>query len=298
MHKTFRAFVACAAILCGLTVSVALGATNGEKIKTSGLIIARNGEKLTLRTTAMGDLIVVLTETTKVQIPKGLLKVRKENMAVTALIPGLSIRLEGVAGEENRVVATVIKFSRDDLETAEQIQAGLVPTQEKVQENQQNIAQNRRDIQSNKENIAANQQNINDINQRFSQLTDYDVKASSSVYFDVGSSKLSPKGQSELMDLAINARNLKGYLIQIEGFADSSGDAARNQELSMQRAAAVVAYLAQNGNIPLIHILAPGAMGTSNPVASNETAQGRAENRRVQVKVLVNRGLAASAAVQ
>lgn len=298
MNRTFRVFVACAVFLCALTVSVAFGVANGEKVKTSGLIIARNGENLTLRTTNMGDLTVVLTEQTKVQIPKGLLKVRKENMAVTALIPGLSIRLEGIGGAENRVVATSIKFSRDDLETAEQIQAGLVPTQQQVEANAQNIAENRQNIQTNKENIAANQSNIKDINQRFSQLTDYDIKATTSVYFDVGSSKLSQKSESDLMEIAVNARNLKGYLVQIEGYADSSGDAARNQELSMQRAAAVVAYLAQNGNIPLIHILAPGAMGTSNPAASNETTQGRAENRRVQIKVLVNRGLAATAAVQ
>lgn len=297
MNQTFRAFVACAVFVCALIVSVAFAVTNGEKIKTSGLIIARSGENLTLRTTTMGDLTVVLTEQTKVQIPKGLLKVRKENMAVTALIPGLSIRLEGVGGAENRVVATSIKFSRDDLETAQQIQAGLVSTQQQVEENAQNIAENRQNIQANKENIAANQKDIKDVNQRFSQLTDYDTKASTSVYFDVGSSKLSQKSESDLMDIAINARNLKGYLVQIEGYADSSGDAARNQELSMQRAAAVVAYLAQNGNIPLIHILAPGAMGTSNPAASNETKQGRAENRRVQVKVLVNRGLTASATV-
>ena len=297
MNQTFRRFVACAAILFGFTVSLVFGVTSGEKIKTGGLIVARNGETLTLRTSAMGDLTVVLTGTTKVQIPKGLFKVRKDNMAVTALIPGLSIRLEGIGGEENRVIATSIKFSRDDLETAEQIQAGLVPTQQQVEANQQNIAENRQNIQANKENIAANQQNINDINTRFSQLTDYDVKGSSSIYFEVGSSELSQKGQSDLLDLAISARNLKGYLVQIEGYADSSGNAARNQELSMQRAAAVVAFLAQSGNIPLVHILAPGAMGTSNPVSSNETAQGRAENRRVQVKVLVNRGLSASASL-
>jgi OOP family OmpA-OmpF porin len=297
MRHTFGTLIA-AVILGSLAIGVAYGVTAGEKIKVNGLITGRNGETLTMRTATLGDLTVVLTEQTKVQIPKGLLKVRKENMAVTALIPGLSIRMEGLGGENNRVVATKITFSRDDLETAEQIQAGLVPTQQQVQENQQNIAENRQNIQTNKENIAANQNDIQDINHRFSELSDYDIKFSSSVYFDVGNSSISEKGKSELTQLSINARNLKGYLIQVEGYADSSGNAARNQELSMQRAAAVVAYLAQNGNIPLLRILAPGAMGTSNPVSSNETAQGRAENRRVQVKVLVNRGVAASAAIQ
>jgi OmpA-OmpF porin, OOP family len=86
--------------------------------------------------------------------------------------------------------------------------------------------------------------------------------------------------------------NLTGYIISVKGFADSSGAAAMNQKLSMDRAEAVMAYLIQNCNIPVRHIVAPGAMGTADPAATNETESGRAENRRVEVKVLVNKGLA------
>jgi outer membrane protein OmpA-like peptidoglycan-associated protein len=81
-------------------------------------------------------------------------------------------------------------------------------------------------------------------------------------------------------------------MIQVKGFADSSGDAAMNQQLSMERARNVIAYLLQNCNVPVRHIVAPGAMGEAVPAASNETKAGRAENRRVEVKVLLNRGLA------
>src|SRR5262249_18372127 len=95
-----------------------------------------------------------------------------------------------------------------------------------------------------------------------------------------------------LKDLARNAVNLTGYIIQIKGFADSSGDAAMNQKLSMDRAQEVIAFLIQDCNVPVRHIVAPGAMGTSAPAATNETSQGRAQNRRVEVKILVNRGLA------
>jgi OOP family OmpA-OmpF porin len=95
-----------------------------------------------------------------------------------------------------------------------------------------------------------------------------------------------------LNQLAHDAVNLTGYIVQVKGFADSSGDPAMNQKLSMERAQAVVAYLLQRCNVPLRHIVAPGAMGEAAPASPNETAQGRAENRRVEVKVLVNRGLA------
>ena len=94
------------------------------------------------------------------------------------------------------------------------------------------------------------------------------------------------------MRIASDASSLKGYVLQVKGYTDSSGSAAVNQALSMRRAQSVIAYLEQSGNIPLTHVLTPGAMSESHPMSSNETAEGRAENRRVEVKVLVSRGLA------
>jgi outer membrane protein OmpA-like peptidoglycan-associated protein len=86
---------------------------------------------------------------------------------------------------------------------------------------------------------------------------------------------------------------MKGYLIQVKGFASTSGDAKRNQELSDQRANAVVVALQQDG-VPLHNIVNPAAMGTTDPLASNDTAEGRDLNQRVQVKLLVNRGINAA----
>ena len=91
--------------------------------------------------------------------------------------------------------------------------------------------------------------------------------------------------------MATSATSLNGYVVQIKGFTDSSGGIAQNQALSMRRAQLVIAYLEQAGNIPLTHVLTPGAMGESHPVSSNQTPEGRSENRRVGVKVLVNRGI-------
>ena len=86
----------------------------------------------------------------------------------------------------------------------------------------------------------------------------------------------------------------KGYVIQVAGFADSVGNAASNQVLSKERAPAVVAYLLQDCSVPVGRIVAPGEMGKSNPAASNETSSGRSENRRAEVKLLVNKGIAGS----
>ena len=82
-------------------------------------------------------------------------------------------------------------------------------------------------------------------------------------------------------------------MVEVTGYADANGDAKMNEQLSEDRAKAVVSYLIQQGGVPVIHVAAPGAMGEYGPALSNETAAGRAENRRVEVKVLVNRDMAA-----
>ena len=129
-----------------------------------------------------------------------------------------------------------------------------------------------------------------DLAKRFGELGDYDVKHEATVLFDAGRADVSATGKSDLDRLAQQAKALNGYLLEVEGFADSSGNAARNEKLSLERSQAVVDYLTENGVISPLHLLAPSAMGTTQPVASNETAAGRTENRRVVVKVLVNRG--------
>jgi len=177
------------------------------------------------------------------------------------------------------------------------IQAGLTPTEEKVAANQMQIASNKENISVNEANIAANKtqiaENQEEVSKRFSDLADYDVKDEVAVYFASGKSGISEKDKASLATLASSATKLSGYIIEVKGFADSTGNAATNQSLSKDRAYAVVNYLMQDCNVPPRHIVSPGAMGISNPVASNETSQGRSQNRRVEVKVLLNRGVAA-----
>lgn len=109
--------------------------------------------------------------------------------------------------------------------------------------------------------------------------------------FAVGSSSISPEDLEELKKLAQKAIGLPGYIIEVKGFADASGNADMNEKLSRERAEAVIGYLIQQCNVPVRHVVAPGAMGESQPAASNESKEGRAENRRVEVTVLVNKGI-------
>src|SRR5271169_2990638 len=195
MKQTSKSMVVYAVLLCCLSVGVAYGASNGEKVKVKGLITPRTGETLTMKTASAGNVVVVLTDGTKVQQPKGI-GLRKKQMSVTVLIPGLKISVDGVGDAQSRVTANTITFDADDLQLAETIQAGLTPTKQNVQTNQQNIASNKQNIQNNQQQIAANQvqtaanreqisanqeqieanqQDIQEANKRFSELSEYDT---------------------------------------------------------------------------------------------------------------------------
>jgi len=291
--------------------AVAFGG-NGDKTSVKGMIATRGGETLTVKS---GDstTTVVLTDDTKTKDDRGLFGLEKQQMSNVVLIPGLKVDVDGTTDDQGRVVAKTITVDGDDLEAAEMIQAGLHPTAEQVEANVQkleahggqldshgrqlashseNIGSNQQNIASNKQQIADNIKNIEEHTSRFNALTDFDLKSQATVKFKVGSSKIAAEDEEQLKQLAQTATGLNGYIVEVMGYADSTGHPAMNTKLSEDRAKAVVTYLMQQGNVPVRHIVAPGAMGEYGAAAPNETKAGRAENRRVEVKVLVNKGLA------
>src|SRR6201981_3167569 len=271
------------ASLMGLSLlaSTAAFGASGDKAEVKGMITSRTGETLIVRT-SQGNVTVVLTDNTTTKDDRGLFGLEKQGLSDVVLIPGLKVDVDGTSGDNGRVVAKTITVDGDDLETAEMIQSGLHPTAEQVAANMQAIAANKQGIAANKvqltahkENIEANQQNIagnkqqieeniKDIEEntkRFTALSEYDVKGQATLKFPVGSSKISPEDQEQLKQLAKTASVLTGYIIEVMGYADSTGNPAMNTKLSEDRAQAVVTYLMQQGNVPVRHIVAPGAMG-------------------------------------
>jgi OOP family OmpA-OmpF porin len=272
----------------------------GKKVKVEGIITSRAGETLNVNSRE-GKKTVVLTDDTRTKDDKGLFGLDKQEMSSVVLIPGLKLKVDGVSDDQGRVVAKTITVDGDDLETAEMIQAGLHPTAQQVATNvdtleshQQNIAAHQQNIAAHTQKIDQNMKDIQENTDRFSALNEYDVKDQATLKFNVGSAKVSPQDQQKLKKLAQTASGVPGYIVEVKGYADATGDAKMNTKLSEDRAKAVVTYLVQQGNVPVWRIVAPGAMGEYGPTASNETAAGRAENRRVEVKVLVNKGIAGS----
>jgi len=293
-----------------LALAPAFGAS-GDKAKVKGIISGRTGETLIVNS-AEGNMTVVLTDDTTTRDKRGLFGLEKQHMSNVVLIPGLKVDVSGTSDDQGRVVAKTITVDGDDLEASQMIQAGLQPTAEQVAANvkaieanrqgvaankvelaaqKQDIETNAQGVAANKEGVAQNLQSIKEHTERFTALSEYDVKGQTTVNFTVGSSQISKEGEQALKDLAQSATSLTGYIVEVTGFADATGSAAINTKLSEERAQGVVSYLFQQCNIPMRHIVAPGAMGEYGPAASNETKAGRAENRRVEVKILVNKGI-------
>ena len=261
--------------------------------KINGVIADRAGANMVVRT-ATGTTTVTLNDATKVEEKKGALKLKHSSMAETSLIPGLKVEVEGTPGPNNSLVATNVKFSAGDLTTAKEISAGVNPTTQQADSNKAAIAANQQAIAKNQQGIAANKAGEDSLKQRMGEMGSYAIIATATVHFANNSSVINPKGQSDLAALAAKTKGISGYMVQVAGYASSTGNVKDNDKLTDERAQNVIEYLEQSGSIPLYRMLAPAAMGSSNPAASNATAEGQAENRRVVVTILVNKGVAGS----
>jgi outer membrane protein OmpA-like peptidoglycan-associated protein len=301
------------ASLIAIVLLATAAAFAGDTTKVKGMITNRNGDTMTVKS-GESTTTVVITDDTNTKDNVDLFGLGRKPVSQAALIPGLKVDVDGTPDDKGRIVAKTITVDGDDLETAEMVQSGLHPTAEQVAANIQAIETNRQGVAANKvelaaqkeyiannqQNIATNKaqidQNIKDIEEntnRFKQLADYDVKGEATVKFGVGSAVLDKKDKEDLKNVAQSASAMSGgYIVEVMGYADATGGAAMNTQLSEKRADAVITYLVQECGIRPRFIVAPGAMGEYGPAASNETKAGRAENRRVEVKVLVNKGIA------
>ncbi len=277
-----------------------------QTVKVQGMIKGRTGNTMTLQTSDTPRLVVVLTDSTDVAQVQGAFKARKKEMSMAALIPGLAVQVEGTYNDQNQLVATKVRFKGDDLEQAQAIQAGVHETQKQAAANQAELeqqaaalaAQNealkaqQAAISEQEKKIAANKAAIAANSARFGQLDDYYILDEVTVYFGNGQVKVDPKYNAPLLALAQKAMTYNGYTIQVKGYASSVGSATLNQKLSDDRANNVTNILLQQGHVPLTNMLAPGAMGESHQVGNDKTAEGQAENRRVVVRALLNKGIA------
>ncbi|MBO0719894.1 MAG: OmpA family protein [Blastocatellia bacterium] len=256
---------------------------SGAKLKFRGVVMSRDADTFTIRDQSRTDYQVLLTDVTSIKTYGGILH-RGKKYAITDILRGLIVEVEGRGDAQGQLVAEKVRFNDADLRAAITTDTRVNP----VEENQERMSGQIDELSA----VAAEARNeAGAANERISALDDFDVQDTVTVNFTVNSALLSPKAKEQLAALAEKTVNAKSYIIEVGGYADSTGNEARNFTLSRQRAESVIQYLAVNHKIPLRRFVTPMGYGETSAVADNKTSSGRAQNRRVEVKVLINRGL-------
>jgi len=256
---------------------------SGSKMKFRGVVISRDADVFTIRDRSRADYQVLITDNTSIKTNGGFLRSGKR-YPVTDILRGLIVEVEGKGDNQGQLVADKIRFSEQDMRAAQTTDARVSP----VEANQERMAGQMDELYA----VAAEARaEVKAVNERVSALDDYDVQETVSVNFRVNSAVLSPEAKSQLDALAAKAQGAKAFMIEVAGHTDSTGSDAKNFRLSQQRADAVVQYLAVQHKIPLRRFVTPMGYGKTDAVADNTTSAGRSQNRRVDVKMIVNRGM-------
>lgn len=291
----------------------------GKKAKVTGTIVSRHGDLVVVKVKKEDtSSIVNITDSTIIKREKSF-RLRKADMDVTAMLPGLTISAEGVGNSKGQLDADKITFNPDTfaVEVAEekQIEANKsAATNAQATANQGVSAAGQAQASANQAQASANQaqssanqagqlataagagavmdaEAISLVNKRVSNLGDYQTVVEAALFFEPDQSSLSAADKKALDKLAADAMSTQNYMIEIAGYASSTGTKAQNQKLSDERATAVADYLRNSANVPMRRILTPAGYGATHAAAPNSDPEGRDINRRVDVKVLVNKGL-------
>lgn len=284
---------------------------NGEKLKIKGVVVRRDVDTFTVRDLTGNDTVVRMTDRTSVKTKGGFFS-SGTKYAGTNIIRGLNLEVEGRGDSNGELVAEKVRFNDTDLRTARAVESRAEPLETRasaaegrlteVEQNAQKLSGQldelaaisnaaRGGAKAAQETADAAVAGVNQTNERISALDDYVPQETAAVNFRTGSAILNAEAKSKLDAIATKALNAKAYVLEVTGFADATGSIARNRALSQRRADAVITYLVENHKIPLRRIVTPYGFGELDPVADNTTRAGRAENRRVEVKILVNKGL-------
>ena len=285
----------------------------GEKIKKmKGVVVKREPDSFTMAETTGGPLAtVILTESTEVKSHKrGAFRGSKE-YGQSYILRGLRLEVDGVGNADGTLVADKIRFDEQDLRTAQALKATLDPAEKELnaklaqqqaeqerlagqmEENRALTAQAQAAADAAAESAKKAQQTADYANNRINGLDDFDTLKTVTVYFNTGSSTLGPKAKATIDEAAawVKTQDTKGWVMAVIGYADTTGNSQRNIDLSERRANSVIYYIVSKYKMPLNRLVQPFGYGQLEPVAENKTKEGRAKNRRVEIRLMVNKGI-------
>ena len=287
---------------------------SGQQVeKFRGIVTKREPDWFTMTATTGGpQTTVLLTPTTEVKSHKRGLFRGSKNYGESFILRGLRLEVDGVGNAEGQLVADKIRFDEQDLRTAQALKSTLDPVEAETnrklkaqQDEQERLAGQiletqavaeaaRAEAEKAKTDAAKAQQTADRANDRINGLDDFDPIKNITVYFKTGSATLGPKAKQTIDEAAawVKTQNPKGWVVAVIGYADSTGNTARNRDLSERRAQSVIYYLVTKHKLPLQRLVQPFGYGQLEPVAENKTAAGRAKNRRAEIRLMVNKGIA------
>ena len=278
--------------------------TSGQKYKIKGVVVSKDDNSFTVRDAVGVDTNVLLSSNTSIKTKGGFFG-GGDAVATKGIVRGLSLEVEGRGDGSGALAATKVRFGKDDFRVAQSIDSRVSPAEERLTQSEQNAQRvsgqidelmaisnaARGGAKSAQDSADAAIAGVNATNQRISSLDDYVVQSTSTVNFKVSSAILSDEAKANLDQVAQTAMTMKGYTIEITGFASADGDVKKNKALSQRRAQAVIDYLVETHNVPLRRIGTSYGFGELQAVADNTTLEGRQQNRRVEVKLLASRGM-------
>ena len=245
-------------------VVTGVGMPKGPEIK--GIISARNDEKLRITAADGTSTVVTVTDATRIRAGGGLFS-GKSKRGSEALLNGLPVTVKTLQSAEGGLIASQISFRNGDFKTATMIHNGT------------------------DQRFARNEAATEALRSRVGDIDKYNIKRTTNVYFDTGKWALSPQAKAELCSTANEANATDNALMLVLGYTDDVGDEDYNQTLSEKRASAVINHLQQQCRWQPYRMLTPAGMAESDPLADNTTVEGRAQNRRVSVNVLVSKAV-------
>ncbi|EDL48414.1 OmpA family protein [Erythrobacter sp. SD-21] len=243
--------------------------TEGPEVE--GIITARSGDRIQVTMENGQNTTIIVDEGTEVKATGGFLGLGSKTLRTDQLMNGLPVEVETLQFQGG-LVAKQVKLKASDMETAAMIRGAT----------QQQFAEHRADIDANAAAAEA-------LKGRMANIDQYNVRGVTNVYFDSGKWNISPEGQREICDIASQAEAMDNALLLVVGYTDSDGNEDYNQVLSERRAGRVVNYLQQKCGWQPWRMLTPTGMSESDPAADNSTPEGKAQNRRVSVNILVSK---------